>query len=123
MVSWMHCVSHLKAPMDVLRLVEDKCWPPPSDPMLLGDGCHEDTHNLAAPHTQGGTEDVPAALQRSELFPNELQPWRRPLAYYYLHAQLTAPWEAHSLLAEAPAASTTGLYLGLSNLFTLLAML
>ena len=58
-----------------------------------------------------GTERISAALQRSEVFPNERQPWRRPLAYYYLHAQLTAPWEAHSLLAEAPAASTTGLSL------------
>lgn len=56
-----------------------------------------------------GTEPISAALQRSEVFPEERQPWRRPLAYYYLHAQLTAPWEAHSLLAEAPAASTTGL--------------
>ncbi len=64
--------------------------------------------HTACEGTWEGTEHVCVALQRSEVFPNERQPWRRPLAYYYLHAQLTAPWEAHSLLAEAPAASTTG---------------
>lgn len=56
-----------------------------------------------------GSEHIPASLQRSEVPPYERQPWRRPLAYYYLHVQLTAPWEAHSLLAEVPAASTTGM--------------
>lgn len=35
-------------------------------------------------------------------------PWKRSALYYSLHTQLTAPWEAHSLLAEAKAASTTG---------------
>ena len=35
-------------------------------------------------------------------------PGKRSAAYYHLHAQLTAPWEIHNVLAEAEAASSTG---------------
>ena len=35
-------------------------------------------------------------------------PGKRSAAYYHLHAQLTAPWEVHNILAEAEAASSTG---------------
>ena len=41
--------------------------------------------------------------------PHAMQtPGKRSAAFYHLHAQLTAPWEVHNILAEAEAASSTG---------------
>ena len=76
----------------------------------LGNVSCQDMHIFGSgSHASNSIEHVSAALQSSEVFPHARQLWRRTLAYYYLHAQLTAPWEGHSLLAEALAASTTGL--------------
>ena len=55
-----------------------------------------------------GRQDLPPLCHLMHPFRAVQTPGKRSAAFYHLHAQLTAPWEVHNILAEAEAASSTG---------------